>query len=292
MPGPTPMSFLYHRRAAFFLLLAIVWYVCPASSSAVGEDGLAGCKTGELRLYLALAEACEDAYDDSQSGLESTPSGCVALVRTDHVGNLIIAFRGSMLGDRNPKHRFSSFGGANIRRNYRDWVATNLKQTAGFLPRQYVEAAELVEEHILEHPVDKLVFITGHSKGGGAATYAFVGANLSSAVSREQAERMRCVTFNAAVVREQNWRRLYRRPGRESDAPQREPLRNSIRALCMRDDPVSKIAMSEERAYVRRMIITPTSDLTANEQHGIRVIIDELESELQRKAASGVHVSR
>lgn len=268
------MPFLSRDRALPYILLMITWF--GSAGPAAGADGLAQCELPELRLYLALAQASETAYDDSQPGLENTPSGCVALVREDNDGNLVIAFRGSLLGDRNPKHRFSNLGGANIRRNYRDWAATNLKQVTGFLPRQYVEAAALVEERVRSHPADKLVFVTGHSKGGGAAAYAFVAASLSPEVSRKQAARMRCVTFNAAVVREQNWRRLHRRLEEGVDISRKEPPAGSILSLCMRDDPVSKIAASEERPYVRRIVITPTTERTATEQHGIGVVIAEL----------------
>ncbi len=274
---PKPMPFPSRKRRAPRILLSLVGCVwLLALGLAVGAEGLDACTPEELRRYLTLAEASEMAYDDSQSGLESTPSGCVALIREDREGNLIIAFRGSMLGDRNPKHRFSNLGGRIMRRNYRDWVATNLKQVSGFLPRQYVEAAALVEEQVRKHPLDKLVFVTGHSKGGGAATYAFVAANLSAKVSKEQAERLRAVTFNAAVVRERNWRRLQRRPDRDTAASAKEPPAGSIIALCMRDDPVSKIARSEERSYVKRISITPATFLTPNEQHGINAVIGEI----------------
>lgn len=279
VPEPVAAPFRFPGRAvpSFRAMLACC-ALFALSGLASGVDSLEACKPEELRLYLALAEASEKAYDDSQPGLESTPSGCVALIREDGDGNLVIAFRGSMLGDRHPEHRFSNLGGANMRRNYRDWFATNLKQATGFLPRQYVEAASLVERHLLGHPADKLVFITGHSKGGGAATYAFVAVSLSPKVSMKQAGHMRCVTFNAAVVRERNWRRLYRRLDRHLDSSRKEPGAGSIRALCMRDDPVSKIAASEERPYVSRISINPSVALAPNEQHGIGVMVRELKN--------------
>lgn len=266
-------------RAVPILLVILACHIWPLSHTLAGDiRSLDSFQPTDLRLFLSLAKTSKTAYDDSQAGLKITPSGCVALVQEDQDGNLIIAFRGSMLGDRNPRHRFSNLGGANIRRNYRDWVATNLKQATGFLPRQYVEAAALVEEQVLKHPVDKRVFITGHSKGGGAATYAFVAVNLSSKVSKRQRGRVHCVTFNAAVVREQNWRRLYRRLDDKTDVSRKTVPALSILALCMRDDPVSKIAASEERPYVKRIYITPTIPRTPTEQHGIDVIIDELEN--------------
>lgn len=278
---PAPPRFGNRGIPSFLLMIAgCAWLGLPCL--ARGADGLDTCAPAELRLYLALAKASEMAYDDSQPGLERTPSGCVALVREDRNGNLVIAFRGSMLGDRKPKHRFSNLGGANMRRNYRDWAATNLKQATGFLPRQYVEAASLVEERVRRHPPDKFVFITGHSKGGGAAAYAYVAANLSSNLSGEQVKRMHCVTFNAAVVRERNWRRLHRSPDRGAYTSRKEPSAGSIHALCMRDDPVSKIAAAEERPYIKRIIIAPATALTPNEQHGIAILISELADACQK----------
>lgn len=255
-------------------LLAL--FVLPLQ--AWSAEGLGDFSPAQLQAYRDLAIACEQAYDDEQSGLVVTPAGCVALVREDERGNLVIALRGSMLGDRNPKHPFSNLGGKTMRRNYRDWVATNLKQTTGFLPRQYVEAAELVAERLRSHPLDKYVLVTGHSKGGGAATYAAVAARISPDISPEQADRMRVVTFNAAVVREQNWRRLFRRmEERTREVPPEVPLQ-SILAFIMIDDPVSKIGRDEERGYVRRVVIEPTDELTPMEQHGIRAVIGAFEA--------------
>ncbi|MCC8179937.1 MAG: hypothetical protein LIP23_03370 [Planctomycetes bacterium] len=202
------------------------------------------------------------------------------MIRPDADGNLVIAFRGSLLGDRTPKHRFSNFGGENIRRNYRDWVATNLKQTAGFLPHQYLEAASLVIERVGSYPVDKSIYITGHSKGGGAAAFSYVAACLASELSAEQVARLRCVTFTAAVVREQNWRRLFRGHRRDTATAAREPAAGSIVSLSMADDPVSKIMAAEERNYVKRIEIPSTGDESPYEQHAISVIIDELKAEL------------
>lgn len=264
-------------RAIVFLLFLSLW-----SGPVFGAENIDECSPGEVKLYLALARASELSYDDSQPGLESTPSGCVALVREDDDGNLVIAFRGSLIGDRNPKHPFSNLSGANIRRNYRDWVATNLKQTAGFLPRQYTEAASLVEKYVDEHPADKLLYITGHSKGGGAATYAYVAVSVSPNISVRKVQRMRCVTFNAAVVREQNWSRLFRRFEHDNARTENQLADASVCALVMADDPVSKIAASEERRYVKRIVIAPAAGLNPYEQHGIGVVADALESLVER----------
>jgi Lipase (class 3). len=264
-----------HVRSIVFSLLVAV--ALASSGSAGAADGLDSARPAELDLFLALAVACEQAYGDSPEGLIVTPSGCALRTHVDRYGNLIIAFRGSMIGDRNPRHPFSSFGGANMRRNYRDWAATNLKQAFGFLPRQHTDAIPVLEELILNHPPGKYVFVTGHSKGGGAATYASVAVRYSERLSPEHLRRVRTVTFNASVVREQNWRRFFRRLESDVDMAEREPPAGSILALCMRDDPVSRITAGEERNYVRRITIAPSAVLTPNEQHGIQVVIDELE---------------
>ncbi|MCC8190514.1 MAG: hypothetical protein LIP77_07760, partial [Planctomycetes bacterium] len=114
------------RFLTFTLLLA--WSVLPAAAAD---------PSASVRLYLELAEASRAAYDDGPD-VVVTPAGCAARITTRADGALVIAFRGSMLGDRSGRGRFSTFGGATMRRNYRDWAATNLKQTAGFLPRQYL----------------------------------------------------------------------------------------------------------------------------------------------------------
>lgn len=263
------------NRIALILTIFLTAFA-PANARDGAQD--------ELALYLDLAKACRDAYDDNVPGLSQTPTGCVALIREYGGRDLIVAFRGSMIADRNPKHPFSSFGGANIKRGYRDWVATNLKQTTGFLPRQYIEAGELVADVMLREagrlPPGGRVYVTGHSKGGGAAAYAFVAAMIDPDLTPEQTERLRCVTFNAAVVRERNWRRLFRLQRRE--ASDVEPAAGSIVSLCMRDDPVSKLAAGEERRYVRRIVIEPTRDLSPGEQHGIAAVIDELAARLRR----------
>lgn len=256
------------RRGAVLLTALLLLPLVPTNA----RDALDALPENVLALYLDLAEACRDAYDDDRPGLVQTPTGCVALIRDYGNRDRIVAFRGSMLADRTPEHPFSSFGGANIRRGYRDWVATNLKQTAGFLPRQYVEAAELVAREAGRLPEGGRLYVTGHSKGGGAAAYAYVAAATDPAVLPERADRIRCVTFNAAVVRERNWRRLFRT--RRASAA--EPAAGSIVSLCMRDDPVSRIAAGEERAYVRRLVIRPSSEMSPGEQHGIASVIAEL----------------
>ncbi len=93
---------------------------------------------------------------------------------------------------------------------------------------------------------------------------------------------MRCVTFNAAVVKEQNWRRLFRSLDRAADSAGKEPAADTIQALVMADDLVSKIGAAEERRYVQRIRIDPAAALAPQEQHGIRVIIEELERRLHR----------
>ncbi|MCD7896602.1 MAG: hypothetical protein LUG50_08005 [Planctomycetaceae bacterium] len=273
----------YGARAVLLMATAIaVSLALAAASAAFAVDSIDDCSRSELAYYRHLALISELAYDDSQPGLETTPSGCVALVREEADGALVIAFRGSMLGDRTPAHRFSNLGGAVIRRNYRDWVATNLKQTAGFLPRQYTEAAVLVKRHMLDRDNGAPVYLTGHSKGGGAATYAFVSVLLDDDIAPEQAARLRCVTFNAAVVREQNWRRLEREHRRTPDLAARRPADGAVTAVVMADDPVSKIASAEERAWVRRIVVDSRAARSSGEEHAIRAIIEEIEARLER----------
>ncbi|MCC8165675.1 MAG: hypothetical protein LIQ31_05905, partial [Planctomycetes bacterium] len=144
-------------RAAVLTVLIVI---AAAPFPVCAADSIDDCSRSELAYYHYLATLSELAYDDAQPGLETTPSGCVALVREEADGAVVIAFRGSMLGDRTPSHPFSNLGGAVIRRNYRDWVATNLKQTAGFLPRQYTEAAALVKRRLLAADSGGPVFIT------------------------------------------------------------------------------------------------------------------------------------
>ncbi len=264
------------HQATIHAALSFIFIALSLTNLVKAADNLDHASAGELNLYLALAKACEQVYDDSYDNLIVTPSGCVLSTQTDSYGNLIVAFRGSMLADRNPKHPFSSFSGANLRRNYRDWAATNVKQAFGFLPRQYIEAIDVLEKLLIQHPIDKYVFVTGHSKGGGIATYASVVVRYSADIRPEHVQRLRTFTFNAAVVREQNWRRFFRRLDPDLNLHERKTPPGSIVALCMRDDPVSKIAALEERDYVRRITITPSAELSPNEQHGILAIINEL----------------
>lgn len=251
------------------LLVILLSCAAPAAETPAPVD---------WRRCLALAEAAGASYDETSPDALTTPSGCAALVREDSEGNLVIAFRGSMLTDRTRKGPFSTFGGATMRRNYRDWAATNLKQATGFLPRQYEEAAALVERFVLAHPADKRVYVTGHSKGGGVAAYAAVAACLSEKVDAERARRVRAVTFNAAVVRERNWRRLFRRHARQrvDDVLGRLADSRAICALTMRDDPISKIAAGERASFEYTVVIVPTAELSPMEQHGIDAIIAEI----------------
>lgn len=254
-------------RVVATLILLVLALPRPASG---GEPD-----AGEARLFLHLARMSRESYEDSP-GIVTTPAGCVALVREYADGNLVVAFRGSMMGDRDPDRKpFSNLGGKIMRRNYRDWVATNLKQVTGFLPRQYVEAAELLLEQIRLHPEAKHVYVTGHSKGGGAAEYAAVNAWLS----RDDGDLppVTTVTFNAAVVRERNWRRLYRTHSEESVRNLRGGDAPSVTAVFVRGDPVSDIARDERPSFSRTVELVPTEDLSAGERHGIDSVIQALE---------------
>lgn len=274
--GRTPSRFFSAMATA-----ALIVIFCPRV--AMAAEAPHSASPADLRRYLFLAEAAKASYDETSPDVQTTPSGCAALVREDSEGDLIIAFRGSMLTDRSRKGPFSTFGGATMRRNYRDWAATNIKQAAGFLPRQYNEAAAMVERLAQAHPVDKRVYVTGHSKGGGVAAYAAVAACLSEKVDAEHSRRLRVVTFNAAVVRKRNWRRLFRRYAKQQVEDVLRHLAESrmICAVTMRDDPVSRFAADERAPFEHTVVITPTNESASFEQHGIDAIIVELTALLE-----------
>ena len=254
------------RPVALVCLLALA-FLRPVAAGAPTE--------GEIRLFLNLARMAKASYDDS-SDIVTTPAGCVALVREYGNGVLVVAFRGSMLGDRDPDRKpFSNLGGKVMRRNYRDWVATNLKQVTGFLPRQYIEAAELLLEQIRLHPDATRVYVTGHSKGGGAAEYAAINAWLSR--DRPGLPPITTVTFNAAVVRERNWRRLYRTHSDESVNSLRGGDAPSVTAVFIQGDPVSDLARDERPSFSRTVELVPSGEMSAGERHGIDAVIRELE---------------
>lgn len=85
------------------------------------------------------------------------------LTKKDVAGNVtevVIAFRGTQFT------------------NWRDWT-DNAKQVANFTPRQYKQAAALLEAVLSsEDYKDAKVVCTGHSLGGGLVTYAMASTDL------------------------------------------------------------------------------------------------------------------
>lgn len=256
-------------RRCVILLWALL--LCSAGAAAQYDRG-------DLDYYLFLAKASQLAYEDAPDGLVETESGCVALLLQNGGGDVAVAFRGSVVGDRQKRHPFSSLGGRAVRQTYRDWAATNLKQVTGFLPRQYLEAAEIVAKQAAALPVDKRLYVTGHSKGGGAAEFAVVAAHLNPDLSSAQKERIHCVTFNAAVVAAMNWKRLQRQyPRSDMEAVRRllaEP--GKLVAVSMAGDLVSRIGAGEDPAFGTRLLIPPHEEMSALAQHDIATVVFEI----------------
>ncbi len=263
------------------LLPLLLWALFFSANAHSGTTRSPAPTPQEWDFFLRAAHAAQRAYDDEPAGLEQTPAGCIARVSTDAAGTLTIAFRGSLLTDRTKKGRFSTFGGATWRRNYRDWAATNLKQTAGFLPRQYLEAAELVRDIMLAQPAGTNLILTGHSKGGGAALYAAASVCIEPEV-RAHIGSLRVITFNGAVIHPRNWRRLYRLHAIEPDAAHNAIQQNAhYYSLVMRDDPVSKIGGEERADFENVIVLAPApDDVPALQQHGIDAVIDALHRQI------------
>ncbi len=269
-----------HKKYARLLPL-VFWLVFFSANAQSGTPGSPAPTPQDWDAFFQAAHAAQRAYDDEPAGLEQTPAGCIARVSSDLTGTVTIAFRGSLLTDRSKKGRFSTFGGATWRRNYRDWAATNLKQTAGFLPRQYLEAADLVRDIMLAQPAGTNLILTGHSKGGGAALYAAASVCIEPEV-RARIGSLRVITFNAAIIHPRNWRRLYRLHAIEPDAAEQAIRQNAqYYSLVMRDDPVSKIGGDERADFENVIVLAPApDDLPALQQHGIEAIIDALRKQI------------
>lgn len=280
----TSISYRLRARAFVFCLCAVLFAAFPSSAREAGPLNINDCSPDLIRLYISLAYYSKMAYDIPESGQMVTPSGCVATVVQDYGNNLIIAFRGSVMPpmkDRNDPH--PALADLLRLRSFQDWIETNLPQSSGELPRQYVEAANLAIDQIMRHPNVNRIYITGHSKGGGEAEFAITAASLSSAIPDHVKAKMMAVTFNAAVVRAKNWRRLLE----SCDEPQLERyfmgIVPRIDALSLYDDPVSRVDSVDRRKppYVNWVVIDPTEDLWAHQQHGIALMITELENRLK-----------
>lgn len=241
------------------------------------------CSQDTLGLYLHLAEYSSLAYRVPEEEMLVAEHGCAALVRMDSNDNLIVAFRGSVSPfiDRATLPTRYLVDLLRLRR-YQDWIETNILQSFGHLPEQYVEAAELIVEQIQKHPHAKGIFITGHSKGGGVAEAAAAVAWLDPDIPPETKRRIVTVTFNAAVVHTNNWRVLYKatepallKPYLKGDTPR-------VDAVIMRDDFVPKVRWRHRRLkpFVNLVVIEPSERIWPADQHSIAVVIAELEKRL------------
>ncbi|MCD8139103.1 MAG: hypothetical protein LUE17_04880 [Planctomycetaceae bacterium] len=264
--------------------------VVPVLVTAVfaGDDAVRNardCSDAELEYFLSLAEESRLSYLDDQEGVTMMTNGLAALVTEHGDGDVVIAFQGSVIGDRQKRHPFSSLGGAAIRQTYRDWVTTNLKGATGFLPRQYTEAAEFVARQAADLPATTTIHLTGHSKGGAAAEYALVAALINPDLTAEQKARINCTTFNGAVVQANTWERLFRRHRRADAGAMREALLQPGRmtAVVMEDDPVSGLGAGETPRHGRRVVVPAAGGQGALAQHGIETVILELEGLLEQR---------
>lgn len=241
------------------------------------------CPQDVLTFYLYLANYSSLAYQVPEGEMVVAEHGCAALVRMDEHDNLIIAFRGSVSPfiDRALVPTRYLLDLLRLRR-YQDWFQTNILQSMGILPAQYVEAADMIVEQIQAHPTANGIFITGHSKGGGVAEAAAAVAWLEPEIPRDVKERITTVTFNAAVVNLRNWRVLYKKtdptlltPYLQGDVPR-------VDAVIMRDDIVPKVGWRNRRLkpFVNLLVIDPSERIWSADQHSITVVIAELEKRL------------
>lgn len=280
------------RRPARIRLgvLLLVFVLLPATRSEAKNlpevIDINACTEEALTLYLYLAEYSSRVYGIDEDELVVGPHGCAALVEMDEHNNLIIAFRGSV----NPIIRRVRHATMQARylvdllrlRRYQDWFQTNILQGLGFLPAQYIDAAELIVDEISKHPTANKIFITGHSKGGGIAEAAAAVAWLDEDIPADVKQRIMAVTFNAAVVHLNNWRILYK----ESDpALVKAYLAGDVPkvdAVIMRDDIVPKIRWRNRRLrpFVNLVVIDPSEWIWPADQHSIAVVIDELKRRL------------
>ncbi|MCD8351729.1 MAG: hypothetical protein LUC93_14065 [Planctomycetaceae bacterium] len=280
------------RRFARFAGWIGVFIFLVVVTGYAGDDAVrdaSTCSDAELEYFLFLAEESRLSYLDDQEGVTMMTNGLAALVTHHGEDDVVIAFRGSIIGDRQKRHPFSSLGGAAIRQTYRDWVTTNLKGATGFLPRQYTEAAEFVARQATDLPVTTTIHLTGHSKGGAAAEYALVAALINPDLTAEQKDRINCTTFNGAVVQAGTWERLFRRHRRADAGAMREALLHPGRmtAVVMEDDPVSGLGAGETPRHGRRVVVPATGGQGALAQHGIETVITELTALLQNRLHGG-----
>lgn len=136
------------------------------SKSVYGDPSDSGVPDGYEALSASELEALGiDPGDLDHGGLLDLGSGFQAAVYRDPNGNLVLTFAGTDL--TSPV----------------DW-ATNVEQAIGIETKQYNAALELATKLKAEAGSD--LVITGHSLGGGLASYAALGTDTPA------------VTFNAA----------------------------------------------------------------------------------------------
>lgn len=263
------------------VLFGVFIFLAGTSSAAHLREWMSvdACSRDLQRLYLKLAEYSMKTYHVPEEEMIVATNGCAALVEMDDRNNLIVAFRGSVIPvyDRALQPAKELIRLMRLR-SYQDWFQTNVRQSMGYLPAQYTEAAQLLVDQMLKHPYASRVFVTGHSKGGGLAEYAATAAWLSSYLPATLKERLYVATFNGAVVTAKNWAALESQvspfllePFKRGNAPR-------IDAVIMRDDFVPKVDWRDRRLrpFVNLVIINPIRDIWATQQHSIAAVIEEL----------------
>lgn len=287
VPQHTASRAPLRQTLVLWLCLIIITPTLCAAQNARDRISLDDCPPDLIRLYLSLAQYSSLAYKTPERELAVSPGGCVAMVLQDYENNLIIAFRGSVIPDEYARQNPDSPHGVVMRlRAIQDWLETNLTQFFGQMPVQYIEAADLAVQVILRHPNANRIFITGHSKGGGQAEFATAAAWLATDIPPQVKSRIMGVTFNAAVVREMNWQRLYD----FADDPLVDHYLQGntprVDAVIMRDDIVPKMSSIERHPppFLNLVVIEPITDRWPADQHSLSVVIEELEKRL-----SGAH---
>lgn len=281
------------------LLLASLHPAPQTDARDLPEKTDINCVPKELaELYLYLAKYSSLTYQVPEEELIVAKYGCAVLVRMDADNNLIIAFRGSVSPFINRATIQAQYLVDLLRlRRYQDWFQTNVLQSLGFLPAQYMEAAELIVEILQEYPNASRIYITGHSKGGGVAEAAATVAWLSPHVPDELKKRIMAVTFNAAVIHAHNWKKFKKYYSKEDPVRYEAYLHGDaprVDAVIMRDDVVPKIRWRDRRLkpFVNLVVISPTERMRTAHQHSIAVVIAELEKRLgiyQPPAAAPQH---
>lgn len=275
-------------RLCFTLLAFVPLLAIPSGARDLPEmTSIDCCPQDMLGFYLYLAKYSSLAYRVPEEEMIVAEHGCAALVRMDENDNLIIAFRGSVSPFIKRATVQTRYLVDLLRlRRYQDWFQTNVLQGMGFLPAQYIEAADMIVDQILLYPSAKGIYITGHSKGGGVAEAAAAVAWLDPDIPQEVKDRIITVTFNAAVVHANNWRVLYKATEPEVLEPYLQGNVPPVDAIIMRDDFVPKVGWRNRRLkpFVNLLVIEPSEPMWPADQHSIAVVIDELEKRL------GIHI--